>query len=229
MTSKPSPKNTSQDIFEAVSTHLNELRAQITEPVRVREEDLANKLGVSRTPVREALIRLDSTGLISLRPGRGALLQPVSDKDYMEWLQLREQLEGFAAREAALNASKRDVMGLRALFAPFLEPGAAEAEPERYSQANVSFHKEIFRLANNHLLERVWASFGHRQTSYRRRTIARLHRAEDSLREHLEIIQAIEDGDAEKAAALARAHVRALFIAVEQEAEREPEAERRAL
>ncbi|BEP96939.1 GntR family transcriptional regulator [Acidovorax sp. sif1233] len=216
MNTKLSPKSTTAGVFEAVSAHLNELRSAITEPVRVREEDLANQLGVSRTPVREALIRLDSTGVISLRPGRGALLQPVSDRDYREWLQLREQLEGFAAREATLNASQRDVIALRAIFEPFLEPGVAEAKAAQYSQANVAFHVEVIRLANNHLLERVWASFGHPQTSYRRQTIARLHRSADSLREHLEIIDAIERRDADLAEALARAHVRALLVAVEQ-------------
>lgn len=217
MNTKQTNKSTSAGVYEAVSAHLNALRSAITEPVRVREEDLANQLGVSRTPVREALIRLDSTGVISLRPGRGALLQPVSDRDYREWLQLREQLEGFAAREAALNASQRDVMALRAIFAPFAEPGVAEAKAAQYSQANVAFHVEVIRLANNHLLERVWASFGHPQTSYRRQTIKRLHRSADSLREHLEIIDAIERRDADTAEALARAHVRALHIAVEQE------------
>lgn len=215
MSTKLSAKPTSQGVLEAVSAHLNELRSAITEPIRVREEDLAHQLGVSRTPVREALIRLDSTGLISLRPGRGALLQPVSDRDYLEWLQLREQLEGFAAREAALNASQRDVMVLKAIFEPFLEPGVAEAQPKEYAQANVAFHTEVIRLANNHLLERVWASFGHRQTSYRRQTIARLHRSADSLREHLAMIAAIEQRDADLAEALARAHVRALHEAVE--------------
>lgn len=218
MSTKLSAKPTSQGVLEAVSAHLNALRSEITEPIRVREEDLAHQLGVSRTPVREALIRLDSTGLISLRPGRGALLQPVSDRDYLEWLQLREQLEGFAAREAALNASQRDVMVLKAIFEPFLEPGVAEAQAKEYAQANVAFHTEVIRLANNHLLERVWASFGHRQTSYRRQTIARLHRSADSLREHLAIIAAIEQRDADQAEALARAHVRALHVAVEHKA-----------
>ncbi|KDB58178.1 iron dependent repressor, N-terminal DNA-binding domain protein, partial [Bordetella bronchiseptica A1-7] len=92
-------------MFEDVSALLRDMMKDITEPVRVREEDLANQLGVSRTPVREALIRLESTGMVHLRPGRGALLTPVTDEEYIEWLQLREQLEGFATREAALNAS----------------------------------------------------------------------------------------------------------------------------
>ncbi|PAT39773.1 GntR family transcriptional regulator [Vandammella animalimorsus] len=214
MSEQTRTKPSGQSILEAVSAHLTALRSCITEPTRIREEDLASKLGVSRTPVREALIRLDSTGLISLRPGKGALLQPVSDKDYLEWLQLREQLEGFAAREAALNASQRDVDGLRALFAPFLKPGAAEAQPEAYAQANVRFHARIIGLADNQLLEKVWESFGHHQTSCRRKTIERLHRAEDSLREHLAIIQAIEDRNAQQAELLARQHVRHLYQAV---------------
>lgn len=216
MTTKNSSKSTSADVYEAVSAHLNEMRSAITEPIRVREEDLANQLGVSRTPVRQALIRLDSTGVISLRPGRGALLEPVSDRDYLEWLQLREQLEGFAAREATLNASQRDVIGLRAIFAPFEKAHIAESKAAEYSQANVAFHAQIMRLANNSLLERVWASFGHTQTSYRRKTISRLHRSADSLREHLGIIDAIEQRDADLAESLARAHVRALHLAFEQ-------------
>ncbi len=195
---------------------LNDMMKDITEPIRVREEDLANQLGVSRTPVREALIRLESTGLVSLRPGRGALLSPVTDDEYVEWLQLREVLEGFAAREAALNASQRDVERLHALFEPFLGEEGPEHAAEAYAQANVAFHKEIMALANNLLLERVWAAFGHRQTTYRRQTIKRLHRSSDSLRDHLAIIDAIARRDADLAEQLARAHVRDLHTAFKQ-------------
>lgn len=202
-----------QSVFEDVSALLRDMMKDITEPVRVREEDLANQLGVSRTPVREALIRLESTGMVHLRPGRGALLTPVTDEEYIEWLQLREQLEGFATREAALNASQRDVERLRALFAPFIGLDEDAFAPVPYGQANVAFHKEIIALANNRLLERVWAAFGHRQTTYRRQTIKRLHRFGTSLREHLAIIDAIERRDAELAEKLARQHVRTLYDA----------------
>lgn len=202
-------------MFEDVTDLLSDMMTHITEPTRVREEDLANQLGVSRTPVREALIRLESTGMISLRPGRGALLTPVTDDEYTEWLQLREQLEGFATREATLNASQRDVGRLRAIFAPFVETPELEQAADSYALANVAFHSEIMRLANNKLLERVWAAFGHRQMTYRRQTIKRLHRSEDSLREHLAIIDAIEKRDAVLAEKLARAHVSDLRLAVQ--------------
>lgn len=207
---------TAQSVFEDVSALLQDMMADITEPIRVREEDLANQLGVSRTPVREALIRLESTGIVSLRPGRGALLTPVTDEEYIEWLQLREQLEGFATREAALNASQRDVERLRAIFTPFIDTPEDQQKAGSYALANVAFHKEIMCLANNKLLSRVWAAFGHRQTTYRRQTIKRLHRSADSLREHLAIIDAIEQRDATLAEKLAKEHVRALHIAFTQ-------------
>jgi DNA-binding GntR family transcriptional regulator len=207
---------TGQSVYEDVSALLRDMMSDITEPVRVREEDLANQLGVSRTPVREALIRLESTGMVSLRPGRGALLSPVTNEEYIEWLQLREVLEGFATREAALNASQRDVERLRAIFEPFLNIEESKFAADAYAQANVAFHKEIIALANNLLLERVWAAFGHRQTTYRRQTIKRLHRCSDSLREHLAIIDAIERRDADLAESLAKAHVHTLHVAFKQ-------------
>ena len=151
--------------------------------------------------------------LISLRPGRGALLSPVTDAEYIEWLQLREMLEGFAAHEAALNASQRDVERLRALFEPFLAVAPGERDADAYAQANVTFHAEIIALANNRLLEKVWAAFGHRQTTFRRQTIKRLHRGEDSLREHLAMIEAIARRDAALAERLARDHVHSLLVA----------------
>ena len=209
-------KNSSQQVFGAVRKHLQVLRAEIAEPVRVREEELASQLGVSRTPVREALIRLDSEGMISLRSGRGALLYPVTERNYLEWLQIREQLEGVAAREAAMNASKRDVDGLRAIFAPFSGITNFEQSANAYSEANVLFHKEIIRLCGNDLLHKIWMSFGHLEISHRHQTIARLHRHTDSLREHLAIIDAIEKRAPDLADSLARAHVQSLAVSLKQ-------------
>jgi len=198
-------------VFESVSTLLHDMMRKIAAPIRVREEDLANQLGVSRTPVREALIRLESTGMVRLHPGRGAVLSPVTDEEYIEWLQLRELLEGFAAREAALNASQRDVERLHALFAPFVGLDESNCPQDAYAQANVTFHQALITLAQNHLLARVWRAFGHRQTMYRRHTIKRLHRFSHSLREHLGIIEAIAQRDAALAETLARQHVRSLY------------------
>lgn len=207
------------DVFKEVSSYLQQLRGEISEPVRIREEELATHLGVSRTPVREALIRLECSGLVTLRPGRGALLAPVTDTEYLEWLQIREQLEAVAAREAALNASKRDVDFLKAIFEPFQGSPFSESASAEYAKSNVLFHQEIVRISGNTLLNKLWASLGHLQTSYRRQTISRLHRQQDSLLEHMQIIAAIERRDGEEAEKLARHHVQKVERAVRSAAE----------
>ncbi|HYG44499.1 MAG TPA: GntR family transcriptional regulator [Bordetella sp.] len=205
----------SEVVYHQVRDYVLDLVKHIQEPVRIREQNLAAKLGVSRTPVRQALLRLGQDGILSLEPRKGAVLAPTSPRDYIEWLKLRVELEGFAAREAALNASKRDVDTLYAIFAGF-DDQTLEQKAGEYAAANVEFHAVIMRLADNRLLERIWGSFGHR-SMLKTRTIARLQRARQSLREHLAMIQAIERRDAPLAEKLARAHVEGLLEQVVQE------------
>jgi DNA-binding GntR family transcriptional regulator len=192
-----------------VRAHVLGLVKSIKEPVWVREEELAKKLGVSRTPVREALLRLGQEGILTIEPRRGALLSPLSPGDYIEWLKLRVELEAFATREAALNASKRDVDALRAIFSPFNDDNIDELISE-YAAANVEFHAAVIRLAANSLLEKVWKSFGHRDM-LKTKTIERLKRARHSLAEHKALIDAIEKRDAALADRLARQHVEGLL------------------
>lgn len=199
----------SDGVYESVRAHVLGLVKDIDEPVRVREEELAKMLNVSRTPVREALLRLGQEGILTMEPRRGALLSPLTKKDYIEWLKLRIELEAFAAREAALNASQRDVDALRALFAPF-NPDNLEERVSEYAAANVEFHAAIMRLAANSLLEKVWKSFGHRDM-LKTKTIERLKRAHESLAEHLAMIDAIEKRDGALADRLAREHVQGLL------------------
>ncbi|RTZ44790.1 GntR family transcriptional regulator [Candidimonas sp. SYP-B2681] len=196
-------------IYDSVRAHVLGLVKNIDHPVRVREEELAKKLSVSRTPVREALLRLGQEGILTMEPRRGALLSPVTLEDYIEWLKLRIELEAFAAREAALNASQRDVDALRAIFAPFNDDNI-DARIDEYAAANVEFHAAVIRLAENSLLGKVWKSFGHR-AMLKTRTIERLKRARHSLAEHRALIDAIEKRDGALADRLAREHVQGLL------------------
>ncbi|WP_084651872.1 GntR family transcriptional regulator [Ottowia thiooxydans] len=201
--------NTHDGVYQSIRERILSMVNTIEEPVHLREEDVAQELSVSRTPVREALKRLGQEGLLSLQPRRGAVLMPVTHKEYTDWLKLRAELESFTASEAALNASKRDVDHLRSIFAPFNESNLSERADE-YAAANVAFHADLMRLANNVVLEKIWKSFGHGQM-LRFKTIQRLNRAHDSLREHLDIIDAINARDAELASQLAKSHVLGLL------------------
>lgn len=196
-------------VYRAVRAHVLSLVRDISEPVRVREEELARKLGVSRTPVREALLRLGQEGLLKMERHRGALLSPLTHEQYVEWLKLRVELEGFASREAAMNASQRDVDALRKIFAPFNDENL-DVLIDEYSAANVDFHAALIQLASNKLLEKVWELFGHRDM-LKTKTIKRLSRARQSLSEHLALIDAIEKRDAREAERIARSHVEELL------------------
>ena len=205
-------------VYQSVRDYVLDLARQIEEPIRIREEDLAKKLGVSRTPIRQALLRLGQDGILTLQPHKGAVLAPTTASDYLDWLKIRVELEGFAAREAALNASKRDVDALKAIFAGFDDESLDQRATE-YAAANVEFHAALMQLAANPLLGRIWDSFGHRGM-VNTRTIERLHRARQSLREHLALIEAIEQRDSERAQRLAREHVEGLLQQVIKELER---------
>jgi DNA-binding GntR family transcriptional regulator len=196
------------EVYVALKLRLGARAAGIDAPVRVREEELAAELGVSRTPVREAMRRLEQEGLVSFRPRRGARLMPTSLPEYLEWLSIREMLEGLAAREVAATGAADVADRLRAVFAGFDEAGAL-ARPAEYAEANSAFHALLIRESGNSLLDKTWQSFGHLKMAGLR-FIERLNRGSQSYHEHCDIIDAIAARDPDRAEMLARSHVRLL-------------------
>ena len=196
-----------EEVYAALKSRLAEMATGLTEPVPVREEELARALGVSRTPVREALRRLEQEGLVAFEPRRGARLMPASLGEYLDWLKIREVLEGLAAGEVATR-SPATAARLSALFAGF-DAAATTTRPDDYAAANAAFHLAVIEASGNALLARAWTSFGHVKMAGLR-FIARLGRGPRSLVEHRAIIAAIGAGDGDEAERLARAHVRAL-------------------
>lgn len=196
------------EVYSALKLRLGQRAADLTAPIRLREEELAAELGVSRTPVREAMRRLEQEGLIAFRPRRGARLMPTSLTEYLEWLSIREMLEGLAAREVASNGAADVASRLRAVFADFDE-AATLARPADYAAANTIFHALMIEESGNALLAKTWESFGHLKMAGLR-FIERLNRGSQSFHEHHDIIDAIAMRDADRAETLARLHVRLL-------------------
>ena len=139
-------------VYQAVRERALEARDETAS--YLREVDLARALGVSRTPVREALSRLAHEGIVELEPRRGARLVPSTLEDYVRWCELREVLEGQAARLASERADDDDLKGLGGLLAAF-DTRRASAEPAAYAQANAAFHAAIFDAARNPILTRA--------------------------------------------------------------------------
>lgn len=200
------------EVYQALRSHVAEVAQAAAAPVRLREEDLARSLGVSRTPVREALRQLAREGLITLLPRRGAKIVPLSLQEYLDWLDVREMLEGMAARVVAEKSDKHSIAQLRALF-DHLSPEGIQSDREAYGRANAAFHARLIALADNPVLTRVWSTYDH-MAMVELRLIERTGRGNLSSREHHSIIDALKRSEPEIAEERARAHIRSLKASV---------------
>jgi DNA-binding GntR family transcriptional regulator len=173
---------------------------------RLRQEDLADQLGISRTPIREALGRLQHEGLIDLLPSGGVRVAALDLDEAVDLYDLREMLDGLAARLAATRASEAMVTTLGKTLVQ-MKRCVDRRDGNHWFTPHVAFHEEILRAAGNRPLLR--------QASVVRLSIQRFHplllttrdRLAQAYREHREIHEAIAAHDAEAAERLARAHI----------------------
>ncbi|MFD9724164.1 GntR family transcriptional regulator [Streptomyces sp. NPDC059072] len=170
------------------------------------EGELAEAVGVSRTPVREALLRLETEGLLKLYPKKGALVLPVSAQEINDVLETRLLIEEFTVRRAVPAPP-----GLLDRLAGLIEEQrrhAAAGDLPAMTAADRAFHAEIVAATGNQILGRLYDQLRDRQL---RMGVAVLHahpeRLERTLTEHTEILDALRAGDADTAAAAVRGHI----------------------
>jgi DNA-binding GntR family transcriptional regulator len=173
--------------------------------LRLDERDLAKRLGVSRTPIRDALARLEHEGLVESVPRRGYFILRKSREELVEIINVWAALESMAARLVAERASDDEISSLRTIFATF-ENGELAAKLDEYSDANLAFHGRIIELARSSPLSRMAETLMIHVRSIRHRTIAEDHRFERSMVDHSHIIEALESRDGELAERLVREH-----------------------
>jgi DNA-binding GntR family transcriptional regulator len=173
---------------------------------RLVEDRLADDLGVSRNPVREALRALEVEGYVELIPRRGAIVADLSPGVVAEIFEVRGALEALGARLAAQRATEAHVRRLERLLdnaTQALERGDLRRMPD----LNTRFHQLVLDMAGNTLLGETMAPLRGRTQWIFSRTVG--DRAAQSLAEHRELAEAIARGDGDRAAALAAAHVAA--------------------
>lgn len=178
---------------------------------RLREEELAAQLGVSRTPVREALRRLDAEGWLRVVPNQGAFAAEWSDADIEEVYDLRAVLESHAAEHAANAADRRllAVMEAACEQAEAAIPADSTAAVEAISDANVRFHRAVWEMSGQARCGAILSSLAvppMALRNFRNFDAAGLRRSMD---QHREMMAAIAAGDAAWAGAVMRAHVQA--------------------
>jgi DNA-binding GntR family transcriptional regulator len=176
------------------------------EPPKLDERRLAEDLGVSRTPIREALSRLAQDGLVEMIPRRGTFVARKSKQEILEIISVWAALESMAARLATQNASDAEIGQLRKLFVTFEEQNEPRAHIDEYSDTNIRFHQRIIALSKSELLKKTADALFVHMRAIRARTITERDRADRSIIDHLHIIEAIEARDTELAERLVREH-----------------------
>ena len=173
--------------------------------VRIDERQLALSLGVSRTPIREAMTLLEQEGFLRTVPRRGIFIIRKTKRQIIEMIEMWAALESMAARLATVNATDDEIASLRTMFDEFRNQTPAEHIHE-YSEANIAFHQAIIRLSGSHLMGKTLDNLFIHVRAIRRLTISQSDRAARSIADHMRIIEALERRDTELAERLVRQH-----------------------
>jgi len=173
----------------------------------LREEELARRHQVSRTPVREALGRLESEGLASRHQGSGLLVSELGPDEIVDLYVLREALEGLAARLAASRRTETDLARLQ-VVSQLAQQAVADGDVARAGKMNSEFHFLIWRIAGNRPLQRAINGVHEAVQRFPQNTLAYPGRLEESVKEHADILAAIRDRDHTAAEQIAIEHVR---------------------
>lgn len=192
---------------DAVTDALREaiLSGVLTPPTWLREDELAQALRVSRTPLREALRRLSDEGLTQRVANRGTVVTQMTMDEILAVYAVRESLEGLAARTAAIRRPEGLVDALSNVHRRMIE--AVGAEPSVMAGLNLEFHRLIRDASGNPYLARFLTQVEHAVRRFAQTTYAHAGRGQDALGEHFGILEAIAAGDADLAEHRASEHM----------------------
>jgi len=171
---------------------------------RLLEQELANELGVSKTPVREALHKLSEQGLVTLEPYKGAYVAQFSVEDLLEIMEIRAVLEGLAARLAAKTITEEALEELNALIERF-EAVSKKGTPQDWIEANAQFHSAIAAACGNKILKELLSGF--QRKILLSSTLGIGEDSQKSIKEHKDIVEALWARDPDRAEFFARRHV----------------------
>ena len=178
--------------------------------LRLDERTLADQLGISRTPVREAIARLAQEGLVEIVPRRGVFIVRKTREEILEMITVWAALESMAARLAAQRAHGAQIRSLRRLAAAF-EADEARTRGDEYAETNIRFHQHILEIGGCAMLKDIADGLFVHVRAVRSRAMGESDRAGRSVADHRRIIEAIARRDADLAAARVREHTMGLY------------------
>lgn len=194
-------------VFETIRENI--LNGVYKENDELREATLGAELGVSRTPVREALRQLELEGLVKIIPNRGAFVTGITKKDVRDIYIIRSLIEGLCARWATENITDAQVEELEEiiLLSEFHLNRDKTEQSNQVVELDGKFHQVLYEACDSRILQHVLSDFHKYVRLARKTSVADRNRAEKSIQEHKEILQAIKDKDAVRAEHWANAHM----------------------
>lgn len=193
----PQGEQAYQQLIEAIA------KGELAPGTRLREVELSERLGLSRTPVREALRALESDGIVHHQPRQGAVVRQLDHAEVMELYEMRAVLEGTAARLAARMASEVELRGLIALNEDF----TAAMDPKVAAQINRQFHRALCGAARNRFLTKAVEGLEKTLLILGPTTLMLDARVKEAAAEHAAIIAALQARDGREAEMLMRGHI----------------------
>jgi DNA-binding GntR family transcriptional regulator len=182
--------------------------------IRLDERQLSQALGVSRTPIREAMTLLEQEGFLRTLPRRGVFIIRKTRREIVEMVHVWAALESMAARLATQRASDREISRLRAMMAEF-QVARPDEHMDEYSDANIAFHQAIITMSGCDLIADITKNLFLHVRAIRKVTISQDNRASRSIVDHMRIIEALESRNTELAESLVRRHTLDLAAHVE--------------
>ncbi len=185
------------------------LNGKYKENDELRENTIGKELGVSRTPVREALRQLELEGLVTIVPNRGAYVTGISHKDIWDIYVIRSMLEGLCARWAVEHITDEQLNELEEtiLLSEFQMKKESGFSAEQIAALDGRFHSILYEASGSRILGHLLTDFHNYVQTARKSSVVSEDRARKSIREHRQILRAIRDRDEEMAEQLANEHI----------------------
>ncbi len=191
-------------VFESLREAI--IQGRLKPGERLMEIQLAEEMGVSRTPIREAVRKLELEGFVVMVPRKGAYVAGISMKDIIDVFEVRAALEGLAAGLAAVRITPDELEGLeRSLLA--ISEVSLKSDLEGIVDTDTSFHEMIYKASRNDRLFQIIIHLKEQIQRFRTTSLSQPGRSKDALDEHRKIVEAISERNAELAQVLAREHI----------------------
>lgn len=204
MSEHAKPATRAEEIRQAIERDI--FQGQLRPGTRLDEESLASRFGLSRTPVREAILQLVHSGLVEKKPRQGAVVAPLDLHRMVQMFEVMSEIEGLCARFAARRMSADEKAALKSLH----DQAASKCESrdlDSYYAINRAFHDAIYDGSHNEVLKDMARTLFTRLAPYRRYQLNHPRRVDGSFAEHGEVVDAILAADPDGAQAAMRRHV----------------------